>query len=56
MKIGIDSRSINLHSGTGIGTYTKNLISEMINIKIIPNSFIVLDVIAHFLKENIYQI
>ena len=32
MKIGIDSRSINLHSGTGIGTYTKNLISEMINI------------------------
>lgn len=32
MKIGIDSRSVNLHSGTGIGTYTKNLISEMINI------------------------
>lgn len=32
MKVCIDSRSINLHEGTGIGTYTKNLISEMINI------------------------
>ncbi len=32
MKICIDSRSINLHGGTGIGTYTKNLISEMINL------------------------
>ncbi|MGG7076337.1 glycosyltransferase family 4 protein [Clostridium sardiniense] len=32
MKICIDSRSINLHAGTGIGTYTRNLISEMINI------------------------
>lgn len=32
MKVGIDARSINLHSGSGIGTYTKNLIKEMINI------------------------
>ncbi|MGL4911986.1 MAG: glycosyltransferase family 4 protein [Romboutsia sp.] len=32
MKIAIDSRSVNLHSGTGIGTYTDNLISEMIKI------------------------
>ena len=32
MKICIDSRSVNLHGGTGIGTYTKNLISEMINL------------------------
>ncbi|MEG1004643.1 glycosyltransferase family 4 protein [Clostridium sp.] len=32
MKICIDARSVNLHEGTGIGTYTKNLISEMINI------------------------
>ncbi|ENZ01045.1 hypothetical protein HMPREF1092_02214 [Clostridium thermobutyricum] len=32
MKIAIDSRSVNLHSGTGIGTYTENVISEMINI------------------------
>lgn len=32
MKIAIDSRSVNLHSGTGIGTYTDNLISEIINI------------------------
>ena len=26
MKIGIDSRGVNLYSGSGIGTYTKNLI------------------------------
>lgn len=32
MKICIDSRSINLHGGTGIGTYTKNLVSEIINL------------------------
>ena len=32
MKVCIDSRSINLHEGTGIGTYTKNLVSEIINI------------------------
>ena len=31
MKIGIDSRSINLHSGSGIGTYTTNLVSNLIN-------------------------
>lgn len=32
MKIGIDSRSINLHSGTGIGTYTKNLVKEVLTL------------------------
>lgn len=32
MKVGIDARSVNLHSGSGIGTYTKNLTQEMINI------------------------
>ena len=32
MKVCIDARSVNLHEGTGIGTYTKNVISEMINI------------------------
>ena len=31
MKIGIDSRGVNLYSGSGIGTYTKNLIINMIN-------------------------
>lgn len=31
MKVGIDSRGINLYSGSGIGTYTKNLVYEMIN-------------------------
>ena len=30
MKIGIDSRGVNLYSGSGIGTYTKNLIINMI--------------------------
>ena len=31
MKIGIDSRSINLHRGSGIGTYTYNLVLNLIN-------------------------
>lgn len=31
MKILIDCRSINLHSGTGIGTYTRNLVHNLIN-------------------------
>ena len=30
MKIAIDARSAALHHGTGIGTYTENLISEML--------------------------
>ena len=30
MKLGIDSRSINLHAGSGIGTYTKNLVLNLI--------------------------
>lgn len=33
MKIGIDSRSVNLHAGSGIGTYTKNLVSNLIENK-----------------------
>ncbi|OOM75288.1 mannosylfructose-phosphate synthase [Clostridium puniceum] len=32
MKIAIDARSSNLHHGTGIGTYTENLISEMLSL------------------------
>lgn len=32
MKIAIDSRSINLHAGSGIGTYTKNLVLNLLNI------------------------
>lgn len=32
MKLLIDSRSINLHSGSGIGTYTKNLVLNLLDI------------------------
>lgn len=32
MKIAIDARSATLHHGTGIGTYTNNLISEILSI------------------------
>lgn len=32
MKIAIDARSAALHHGTGIGTYTENLISEMLSL------------------------
>lgn len=32
MKISIDARGINLYNGTGIGTYTKNLVNELLNI------------------------
>ena len=31
MNIGIDARGINLYKGSGIGTYTKNLIFNLIN-------------------------
>lgn len=32
MKIGIDARGANLYRGTGIGTYTENVIREILNI------------------------
>ena len=32
MNISIDARGINLYNGTGIGTYTENLITELLNI------------------------
>lgn len=32
MKISIDARGINLYKGTGIGTYTENVIRELLNI------------------------
>ena len=32
MRIAIDSRGATLYHGTGIGTYTNNLISEMLSI------------------------
>lgn len=32
MKIGIDARGINLYRGTGIGTYTENVVKELLNI------------------------
>jgi glycosyltransferase involved in cell wall biosynthesis len=31
MKVGIDSRSATMHEGSGIGTYTKNLVSNLLN-------------------------
>ena len=31
MKVGIDSRSATMHKGSGIGTYTENLVSNLIN-------------------------
>ncbi|WP_297630151.1 glycosyltransferase family 1 protein [uncultured Clostridium sp.] len=54
MKIAIDSRSVNLHSGTGIGTYTNNLVSEMINIDTL-NDFTLIwtgSIIQKFKKSN----
>ncbi|MGL5378688.1 glycosyltransferase family 4 protein [Clostridium sp.] len=32
MKISIDARGINLYRGTGIGTYTENVVRELLNI------------------------
>lgn len=32
MNISIDARGINLYNGTGIGTYTENLVRELLNI------------------------
>ena len=32
MKFSIDARGINLYKGSGIGTYTENLLRELLNI------------------------
>ncbi|MBU3127405.1 glycosyltransferase family 4 protein [Clostridium tagluense] len=37
MRIGIDARGINFYSGTGIGTYTENILKNLINIDSINN-------------------
>ena len=37
MKIAIDARGINLYSGTGIGTYTENVLKNLINIDTMNN-------------------
>lgn len=37
MRIGIDARGINFYSGTGIGTYTENVLKNLINIDTINN-------------------
>lgn len=37
MRIAIDARGINLYSGTGIGTYTENVLKNLINIDSINN-------------------
>ena len=37
MNISIDARGINLYKGSGIGTYTENLLKELLNIEVNPN-------------------
>ena len=37
MRIAIDARGINLYSGTGIGTYTENVLKNLINIDTLNN-------------------
>jgi len=37
MRIAIDARGINFYSGTGIGTYTENVLKNLINIDYINN-------------------
>ncbi|MBU3100730.1 MULTISPECIES: glycosyltransferase family 4 protein [Clostridium] len=37
MKIAIDARGINLYNGTGIGTYTENILKNLINIDSVNN-------------------
>ena len=37
MRIAIDARGINFYSGTGIGTYTENVLKNLINIDTINN-------------------
>ena len=37
MKIAIDARGINLYSGTGIGTYTENILKNLVNIDTFNN-------------------
>ncbi|MBE6050909.1 MAG: glycosyltransferase family 4 protein [Clostridium sp.] len=55
MKFGIDSRSINLHAGSGIGTYTKNLVENLLKIDNI-NKFNLIwtgNVPSEFIKDNV---
>ncbi|MBU3159377.1 glycosyltransferase family 4 protein [Clostridium frigoris] len=37
MKIAIDARGVNLYNGTGIGTYTENVLKNLINIDSVNN-------------------
>jgi len=37
MKIAIDGRGVNLYNGTGIGTYTENVLKNLINIDTVNN-------------------
>lgn len=55
MKFGIDSRSINLHAGSGIGTYTKNLVENLLKIDAIDrfNLIWVGDVPEKYIKDNV---
>lgn len=55
MKFGIDSRSINLHAGSGIGTYTKNLVENLLKIDNVDNFNLIWtgDVPSEFIKDNV---
>ena len=57
MKISIDARGINLYKGSGIGTYTENLLREILNIDtkiIIP--FFGLGKITKIIKKIIQKL
>ena len=65
MKISIDARGINLYKGSGIGTYTENLLRELLNIdtknnysirKIIQKSFLLQKSMVVFTKIIIIQV
>jgi glycosyltransferase involved in cell wall biosynthesis len=54
MKIALDARGINLYDGTGIGTYTKNLVLNLINSK--ENQYKLYwskDKLNNYIKDNV---
>lgn len=54
MKVSIDARGINLYKGSGIGTYTENLLIELLNIDNKNNySIFGLEIIMKIIKNII---
>ena len=41
MRIAVDARGINFYSGTGIGTYTENVLKNLINIDSMNNTLFI---------------